>query len=62
MYLHGEKQNISEGLSEIPLFLSFSLGLFSGFSPCLMAILTFILAYGASSHSVRVKERFYHSH
>ena len=54
MYLHGEEQEkTSEGLNGIPLLLSFSLGLFSGFSPCLMAILTFILAYGASSHSVK---------
>ena len=53
MYLYGEEQEVSEDLNGIPLLLSFSLGLFSGFSPCLMAILTFILAYGASSHSVK---------
>jgi len=54
VYLYGEEQEeTSEDLNGIPLLLSFSLGLFSGFSPCLMAILTFILAYGASSHSVK---------
>ena len=59
MYLYGgEQEETSEDLNGIPLLLSFSLGLFSGFSPCLMAILTFILAYGASSHSVRVRESF----
>jgi len=59
MYLHGEEQEkTSEDFNGIPLLLSFSLGLFSGFSPCLMAILTFILAYGASSHNVNVRESF----
>lgn len=59
MYLYGEGgEKVSEGLDEGFLLLTFSLGLFAGFSPCLMAILTFILAYGASSHDINVKDKF----
>ena len=59
MCLHGEKQEEpSKSSSGIPLPLAFSLGLFSGFSPCLMAILAFILAYSTSSRDIKVKERF----